>query len=162
MLRKTAHSLESKLHENSLSRKHFYRRTREWWNTLLQSRSEKQADRPGNETDQTTGSKVNFDCYVCIIWKSSEFCRCQHNMHTYPVAFIRIWCQGPVENWYIAIYVCVHLQCLWKCFQHPFVVCSLFLLARSCIAIIDIQLFSTLPHMCVKGMASRLCIRDSQ
>lgn len=118
----------------------------------LQSRSEKQANRPGNETDQTTGSKVNFDCYLCIIWKSSEFCRCQHNMHTYPVAFIRIRCQGSVENWYIPIYVCVHLQCLWECFQYPFVVCSLF----------PLQLVSTVPHMCVKGMASRLCIRDSQ
>ena len=39
-----------------------------------------------------------------------------------------------MENWYIAIYVCVHLQYLWECFQHPFVVCFLFLLARSCIA----------------------------
>jgi len=72
---------------------------------------------------------------------------------------IHAWCQGrPVENWYIetfvlwnlcgrmsraCIYVCVHLQRLCisgECFQHPFVVCSLFLLARSCIAIIDFQL----------------------
>ena len=84
-----------------------------------------------------------------------------------------------MENWYIellfwklcgcisgaCIYVCVHLQCLYisgECFQHPFVVCSLFLLARSCIVIVGIQIVSTLPHMCTKGMASRLCIWDSQ